>query len=431
MRIQLASTHLTQLPSDIKQGFFVALAIVAIAEVSDWPLRHLHRSASAGISARIKRARDAAARVGIHPERGKLLTQLASLDRGKLGLTGKWRLAHVQRVLLSETPDNVLRSHSRRAYYLDLIQQFLRRCISLFRPYGLASAANLRILILAAIIVFIRHGHVLTLTFALNYLREIRQWVSEWFALVSLGAVVVIVAARSPLVDRIRARDEAAKDANRLLAQLFGKLSDLEHAATDYIALVERSRTVLISAATLKVAGGRYAWTHYSGLEAPSWYHENQSDRELRERQQRLDEASEALSDHLAQFRLNGLHTVARRLTLSIFNSLFECGVDFYGTEGIQYLRSRLLDSLAEIQLASHIEDLIKQMTAVEGDGGSEDFELLRNRIDNAVRDCACNLDARVARAYYTILHLRRINNFLNRRLHGTTRTRLASSFVR
>jgi hypothetical protein len=278
--------------------------------------------------------------------------------------------------------------------------------------------------------VLVKQGHILTFTVAQNYLREIRQWVSEWFALIALGAVVLIVAARSPLVDRIRARDESAKDANRLLAQLFGKLSDLEAAATDYVTLAERSRTVMISAAALKATSGRYAWTHYSGLESRSWHHDNQPDLWLRKEYQRLDQACKALSDHLAQYRANGLHTVAQRLTQPIFLSLLECGINFFGTdEHAQYLRSRLFNSADEI--LPQIEQAIKRIIGMEADGSARDFEVIRNRLDDATREWACHLDMRVATAYYTILHISHINVFLNRRLHGTTRTRLASSFVR
>jgi hypothetical protein len=50
-----------------------------------------------------------------------------------------------------------------------------------------------------------------------------------------LGLVVVaalLLLPRSPLVDRVRARDEAAKDANRLLAELAGRTAKLYYSAS-------------------------------------------------------------------------------------------------------------------------------------------------------------------------------------------------------
>jgi hypothetical protein len=163
--------------------------------------------------------------------------------------------------------------HCRRDYLQDIIQQFLLRCIYLFQPSRrIISVANLRILLLAGAIVVILDEYVGGLKAIMIHLREtvqwhsVVEWIREWYVLVSLVLVALIVATRTPLVDRVRARDEAAKDANRLLAQLYGRLSDVQHCAAEYIKVVNGSRTEVVAGAVLKGSSGRYTWTYGRGL---------------------------------------------------------------------------------------------------------------------------------------------------------------------
>ncbi len=77
------------------------------------------------------------------------------------------------------------------------------------------------------------------------------------------------------------------------------------------------------------------------------------------------------------------------------------------------------------------IETRIKLMTEAEQRGDDRSREHWRIEVEEGARDYASYLDTQLASAYQTLLHLHHVNHFLNRRLHGTTRTRLASSFVR
>jgi hypothetical protein len=419
------------------QIILFGLLIVAIGELVSQLLRYLPRSASRTISARLGRARAGAAKLGVRTGKGDLRGQFDELKRRKLGFVGWLRYVRARKRLLGPTPESVLQSHSRRSYLRDTIYQFLLRCISLFRPYGIISAANLRILLLAGAIVVVIKGQEDSVKTTLIHLREtipwhsIAEWLREWYVLVALVVVALIVARRSPLVDRIRARDEAAKDANRLLAQLYGRLSDLQLCAAEYIKLIDESRAEVVDGAVLKASSGLYTWTHSGGLtpntnrfmvNTPGGWPSKKADR--------LEQACKELSDHLAGYRRNGLHTVARRLMLPVFFSLFECCISFSDPELFIHLRTRLLvDFVGDAN--TRIQNDFKMMTQAEGHDEHESREFLRIHTDDAIRDYAGSLDMRLASAYVTLLHLNHINYFLNRRLHGNTRTRLAGSFVR
>lgn len=411
------------------------LLIVAIGEGLPRLWIYLSRSASRTISARLDRARTGAAKLGVRTGNGDLRGQLDKLKRQKLGFVGWLRYVRARKRLLGPTPKRVLQFHSHRNYFQDMIYQFLLRGISLFWPNRIISAANLRILLLAGAIVVILNGQVDDLKTTLIRLREAipwnstAEWLREWYVLVSLVVVALIVARRSPLVDRIRARDESAKDANRLLAQLYGRLSDLELCAAEYIKQIDGSRAQLVAAAVLKASSGRYTWSHSSGLTSSAnsfmtntlegWFNKKP-----------VEQAFKELSDHLAVYRRNGLDTVAQRLTLPVSFSLYECCIRFSHPELFNYLRRYFL-----LDIVSDENTLIRtdfeMMNKAEGRGDDERHEFWKIHTDDAIRDYACSLDGRLASAYVILLHLNHINYFLNRRLHGNTRTRLAGSFVR
>jgi hypothetical protein len=419
------------------QVLVVVGIIVALGEFAAWLLRYLPRSASRTISARLDRARAGAVKIGIHTGKGNLRAQLDALKHRKLGFIGRLRYVHARKRLLGPTPKSVLQSHSRRSYYRDMIRQFLLRCISLFRPVGIISAANLRILLLAGAIVMIRDEHISGIKTNLIHLRQtipwhsFAEWVREWYVLVALVVVALIVATRSPMVDRIRARDEAAKDTNRLLAQLYAKLSDVQHSAAEYIKLIDESRTEMLARTVLKASGGLYTWTYSDGLEPRTdRFRANMPESWPSEKAERLVQVCKELADHLAEYRRNGLHTVAQRLTWPVFSSLFECRIMFYNTElCIDLPTSLLADFASEANMV--FRDDLKMLNELESRGDHESRESWQIHTDNAIREYACRLDMRLAAAYAILLHLNHVNYFLNKRLHGNTRTRLASSFVR
>lgn len=410
----------------------IGLGIAFVAELISWLVARLGGSAWATVFARLNRARTAAMRLGIQPGKGNIEKQFEDLN---LGLIGWLRYRRVRKILREPTPDRVLRFRSRSSYLRDRLTQFLLRCISLFRPYGIFSLANLRILLLAGAIVVVMDRHVATLEHKLLQLRaalpwhSIAEWIREWYVLVALIIVAMIVVTRSPLVDRVRARDEAAKDANRLLAQLFGKLSDVESNAREYLNLVEKDRTWLVSDAVLKATGGHFTWAHRTGLAPDSRRSRTVSDQLRGQETEMLDRTCKELSDHLAQYYRNGLHTVASRLTFPVFWSLYSCRLRFSDPDSADKMRRRFL--VDPVGARQRIETLAKQVTGAERSEYPEVREHLRIEMDDAARDYADYLDAQLAEAHQILLHLHHINHFLNKRLHGTIRTRLAGSFVR
>lgn len=442
MIVALSNTmHITgrEINSLLTEFVLIAIAIIVVTEVASVLLRrYLPRSANTTIDARLTRARTAASKIGINIGRGDLLRQFDTLKRQKLGFIGRLRYLRARRRLLGPTSRGVLQRHSRRDYRRDMLCQFLLRFISLFRLNGIVSADNFRIVLLAAAIVAIINEHSAPLKATLVHLREtipwhsVLEWARQWYVLVSLVIVVLIVARSSPLVDRIRARDESAKDTNRLLAQLYGKLSNVARSATEYIKLVDESRPYIVARVARKATGGYYTWTHGYGLKH---YHDrywgNAPEPWSSSEAGKLDRACKEIADHLAEYRKNGLHTVANRLTLPVFLSLFECHIMFFRSEfSVEPLRTALL--LDPLDKANwQIEDAVKQMTDAKRNGDEEAHELWRTRANGAIRNYADILDGRLVSAYVMLLHLNHINSFLNRRLHGTIRSRLASSFVR
>jgi hypothetical protein len=414
------------------QVLIIGLAIAFVAELISRPVARLQGSAWATVFTRLNRARATATRLGIQLGKGDIEKQFENL---KLGLIGWLRYRRVRKILREPTPDRVLRFRSRCAYFRDRLTEFLLRCISLFRPYGIFSLANLRILLLAGAIVVVMDGRVATLKHKLLQLRNafpwhsIAEWIREWYVLVALIIVVMIVVTRSPLVDRVRARDEAAKDANRLLAQLFGKLSDVERNARKYLDLVEEDRTRLVSNAVLKATGGHFTWAHRTGLAPASWHSRIVSVQLRGQETEMLDRTCKELSDHLAEYYSNGLHTVAFRLTRPVFWSLSSCRLSFSKPDSGDDVRRRFL--VDPVAVRQRIENMAKQVTEAERSGCAEACEHLRIEVDEAARSYAAYLDAQLASAHQTLLHLHHVHHFLNKRLHGTIRTRLAGSFVR
>lgn len=423
--------------SGLIQVLVYGLLIVVVGAFTAWLLTNFRVRASHAISARLNRARTGAAKLGVHTGRGDLRGQLDVLKEQKLGFIGWLRYVRTRRCLLNPTPKRVLLSYSRRDYHQDIIQQFLIRCIYLFQPSRIISAPNLRILLLAGAIVVIQDEHVGGLMAIIIHLHETVpwhsavEWIREWYVLVSLVVVALIVATRSPIVDRVRARDEAAKDANRLLAQLYGRLSDVQRCAAEYIKIIDEGRTEVVARAVLKASNGRYTWTHGYGLRLSSdLFIVNTPEDRCNKEADRLEQACKELSDHLVGYRRNGLHTVAQRLTWPVFSSLFECNIMFSDAELCAYLRTRLLLDFSGNE-NTYIRDQLEMITEAERRDEPGRHEFLRSHANDAIRDYACSLDMKLVSAYVTLLHLSRINSFLNRRLHGNTRTRLAGSFVR
>lgn len=84
------------------------------------------------------------------------------------------------------------------------------------------------------------------------------------FALLAVG--LWMVARPFPVVDRIRARDEAAKDANKLLAELYGQLTQLSHVLYQWREELLTGRHDRVASYVEEVTHGRHSWGPGGGL---------------------------------------------------------------------------------------------------------------------------------------------------------------------
>lgn len=96
--------------------------------------------------------------------------------------------------------------------------------------------------------------------------RDTVEWLSHptyigYLPVILLGLAVVAVLGRSPLIDLVRARDEAAKDANRLLAELLGSLIDLLSCLDDYTDHLESTRVSRVDSFVRRLSHDRFRWT--------------------------------------------------------------------------------------------------------------------------------------------------------------------------
>ena len=129
----------------------------------------------------------------------------------------------------------------------------------------------------------IRPGVVVLATYLVLTQRPIRdQWVwiadqvpAAWEWVTSpvpsrlLPVVVLILGLTfvgvSPIVDHVRARDEAAKDANRLLGELLGRLERLEGVFSEWRRQLHDDRWRLVAHWVERSTDEAYRWRHASG----------------------------------------------------------------------------------------------------------------------------------------------------------------------
>lgn len=83
------------------------------------------------------------------------------------------------------------------------------------------------------------------------------------FLMIGLFAVI----SRAPLIDRIRARDEAAREAGRLLGQLQGRLMPVFLAMHDWRCELEERRWILVRDWVEGKSGGAYTWLPCGGIQ--------------------------------------------------------------------------------------------------------------------------------------------------------------------
>lgn len=265
---------------------------------------------------------------------------------------------------------------------------------------------------------------------------------------VALFAGLLLLGRATPLVDHIRARDEAAKEANRLIAQLYGAFVRLDLAIYDWHEALARDRSALVGEWVEHITDARYGWSYQGGLCDPlpqGWAssREQRFEREAAELETALGAVRE-IEDKLEQA---GLTEIAIRLTWKVHGSLRELAVPAGSS------RWTIRDAIpSPATIATCLEAHRPLLPWLEDDAISGDgFHEYRLAGDGAVRTAAQPksmasqqafeaeleehafgvarvVDCRLAELYRCRMHLVRVIGHLNRRLHGSLFTRSAAA---
>jgi hypothetical protein len=149
-------------------------------------------------------------------------------------------------------------------------------------------------------------------------------------ALIVLG--LLVVARRGPLIDDIRARDDAARDANRLLGELQGQLLRVLYAMYDWRRQLDDARWGMVSRWVDEASSGTYQWRLSGGIEPASRRRLMSLGPRVEEawetdRYAELDRLCEELATLMAKITDAGLHSVAIRLARRVYRPLHHLGL--------------------------------------------------------------------------------------------------------
>jgi hypothetical protein len=253
------------------------------------------------------------------------------------------------------------------------------------------------------------------------------------------------------MVDHIRARDEAAKDANRLLGELLGGLVELSHALYDWHTKQESQRFARLAAWVDDVTDGRYLWQNDGGIEAcsprlgrgwPVLHLDGDS--------AAIDAALGRVIDVDTRIHDAGLDHVVRRLTERVHPSMRELDLLRFRHSGARIRRSipsehtlanhldavttrmRLWRSLDDRVAAAGSHALGHQSAAWPSDAPEPPLppQLCRAEAELEAHafECAEILDRNLAETMLLELHVDRVVNYLRRRTAGSALLRTLSA---
>lgn len=160
--------------------------------------------------------------------------------------------------------------------------------------------------------------------------------VLQGFLGLPIAAVVLVIVAlalipRTPLVDHIRARDEAAKTANAQLAQLAGSMAALYYGASLWGAVVERNRSIYVREMVRNYTHGTRIWSG-GVVSSPDTLRQSLSSRWCaQEPPQEFIDAYARVREQRLLLQQTGVEMVAWRLSGRALNSLKLAGIHWYG----------------------------------------------------------------------------------------------------
>ncbi|WP_144801710.1 hypothetical protein [Curtobacterium sp. BH-2-1-1] len=244
--------------------------------------------------------------------------------------------------------------------------------------------------------------------------------------LVLLG--LFAVSSRTPLLDRIRARDEAAKDANRLLARWAFGAAELWEVALRRAEDVHRLSGVIVDERCRTLIPG----TSYSrgivvdlrdGGDIVTWH---RLGKELRDPQS-LEESMERLRDLNEEIRRAGLRYVAWNLVPSATSFIHRSGFDWLysspQSRSHAYLDDDGLRRMCHGWLSNWHRDDYERNRGVDGPGA----ELARDQLSERARTLELQLEVAAVMLLFRAGSLRVAHDRISRRMLGNPWTKLLS----
>ncbi|WP_125518284.1 hypothetical protein [Streptomyces sp. WAC 06783] len=251
-----------------------------------------------------------------------------------------------------------------------------------------------------------------------------------WVPILVLTVGVIAFTRSGNLIDRIRARDEAAKDVNRMLAELLAKLSELDVALRVVHENINSYRSAYLDVASGAAESGR-AWSPGFGFERDryglrvSLYGRKSLEILLEEPEfQRLQCALSAVADHLTDMRDKGISSVALRILAPVWEELYDCRLQSHLYHSASYHTVGIKNSMLGLGwMKARIETKERYFGSLAKGDERDD-----GKLDSMLVEETYHLDELILQSRLAHCQLQKIERFLLKRLHGTSLTKLVSA---
>ncbi|MFJ8805475.1 hypothetical protein [Streptomyces sp. NPDC102490] len=251
-----------------------------------------------------------------------------------------------------------------------------------------------------------------------------------WVPILVLTVGVIAFTRSGNLIDRIRARDEAAKDVNRMLAELLAKLSELDVALQEVHENINSYRSAYLDVASGAAESGR-AWSPGFGFERNryglrvSLYGRKSLETLLEEPEfQRLQCALDAVADHLTDIRDKGISSVALRILSPVWEELYECRLQSHLYHSASHHTVGIKNSMLGLGwMKGRLETKERHFDPLAKRDERDD-----DKLDSMLVEESYHLDELILQSRLAHYQLQKIERFLLKRLHGTSLTKLVSA---
>lgn len=327
---------------------------------------------------------------------------------------------------LEQIPESTLRRWVRWEYQCDCIGDFVRtvgRALGGARGLVLSLILTLHLRPYGELTARVREGAT-----------ALWDFIEQGDAARSLPVLVVVVGflavvgRASPIIDRVRAPGEAAKDANKLLASLTGNLVRLGYSLSGWSTFLESNRSRILDYHVRASGNDRYGWRSYGAVAETGRFRDLHRTHPISEwRADTLQQSIEALRDCRNQIAVEGLPNICRRALHSQISStwrlaLFSWQLSEPEQDGFRYRTpSWILEALASRMSFCRITD------SPESDEVSTDPIAHHDNLpalEDAAFDAGMLLDSSICEVLLAERHCMRIAKRLNRRVSGSLFTK-------